>query len=1020
MSSLQQSLPQEGSDVFSLTDKVLADKLTFVEEIGFGNWGSVWLCRPKTNPQSPSADDVTRLQDNKIAVKLVHRSKTPTTAARVRSLWNEMKIVREFKSDPHPSIIPFHSFIITPSYAMITMAYLPALITVEVDESRARTWFRFLLSAVEFLHKRGVVHNDIKPANILLSHKNVPVLVDFGFAERYDLASPKAFHSNLSYGTPEILIGRTPFEEYDGEQFSSKEDLERYWSRTLRGKWVGTWNDKMSPSAEQFLRRMLAPNADLRCTASEAMMDEYWRHSPPQVSHKRSVSHNSSLAFDKDLSRVLATPSRVKDNTDLSSPPGLGSPLRRVEDKLSPRHTLVKSKSQPKVNSSPASRLTIKKRVPAPVSDLSPIKASPPASPFSIARSRKTQNTTASPSPTFGRAGGRKPFGPLGASNANTPSHKENSHSSPAYSSGKKHLGERRVLGDVTDARRNAENISPIKVGLVPKVKSKPKDKVKERVRDWERERERLREMQKLEELERERDEQFERERVSHEQEVEDAVKEISATDQTEDTGRSSPTGSQFTVITVASSVPEEPFPRTPNDSSLSGIKHTFKRSIDKTLRMYHSSTLSSNKGIPTTSFDNVASPKVKSGRESWEAEALRNAKSSLPVVQDAARNDRVAADSQVDRLTIWMQNVEKVVEDARQTFASVNTNAPLPPLPLAPVSRRTSQVYSNRASRLPRRVPANQIFDEHGNSVGDQSMSFEKVSAPSGSNDASANILTQSTTNPVLTTPSRPRRATVSTRSPEPADKQKKVEENAYSPSSSKRREKSKSHSNLLQLRITPISALELEFQRSNAPSPTTFKRLSALVDRSLFVSTPGPSRTTMDLPRINVEEHRDLSLDDLNSSPLHVEPYPNRRPVNLNEPEPDPHVQRRIEGVYDRFLMATSGVKRLGKGYQSDNIGPVANSLGFDAHTDKAHRHRAFYSTRKAMPPPVSSADFQRQDDSVDEMGIMSRSGGLGGAGSPVPKDDSPTSSTFMRRAIKAIVPGKTISRRISRVYS
>ena len=77
--------------------------------------------------------------DTKLAVKLVHRSKTTTTAARVRSLfvtfcaisllaindsplrWNEMKVVRTFKNDPHPSIVPFHSFIITPSYALITM-----------------------------------------------------------------------------------------------------------------------------------------------------------------------------------------------------------------------------------------------------------------------------------------------------------------------------------------------------------------------------------------------------------------------------------------------------------------------------------------------------------------------------------------------------------------------------------------------------------------------------------------------------------------------------------------------------------------------------------------------------------------------------------------------------------------------------------------------------------------------------------------------------------------------------------
>lgn len=32
----------------------------------------------------------------------------------------------------------------------------------------------------------------------------------------------------------EILVGRTPFEHSDGEQFSSNEDLEKYWSRTVR------------------------------------------------------------------------------------------------------------------------------------------------------------------------------------------------------------------------------------------------------------------------------------------------------------------------------------------------------------------------------------------------------------------------------------------------------------------------------------------------------------------------------------------------------------------------------------------------------------------------------------------------------------------------------------------------------------------------------------------------------------------------------------------------------------------
>lgn len=305
--------PPETNDVFSLSDQLLAERLHFVKEIGFGNWGSVWLCRPKSSSG--------KQRDIEVAVKLVHRSKTPTTAARVRSLWNEMKIVRSFKHDPHPSIIPFHSFIITPSYALITMAYLPTLVPVEVSEPRAREWFRSLLSGVHFLHRRGVVHNDIKPANILLSQANVPVLVDFGFAEKYDMQSPKAFHSNLTYGTPEylsperargmphdtrksdvwslgvtffeILVGRTPFEYEEGEVFEKKEDLEKYWDRTMRGKWVGSYS--ISKAVERFLKRMIVPNADLRCTTTELLLDGYWENPSSlminvKAGHKKSAS----------------------------------------------------------------------------------------------------------------------------------------------------------------------------------------------------------------------------------------------------------------------------------------------------------------------------------------------------------------------------------------------------------------------------------------------------------------------------------------------------------------------------------------------------------------------------------------------------------------------------------------------------------------------------------------------------------------------------------------------------------
>lgn len=162
------------------------------------------------------------------------------------------------------------------------------------------------------------------------------------------------------------------------------------------------------------------------------------------------------------------------------------------------------------------------------------------------------------------------------------------------------------------------------------------------------------------------------------------------------------------------------------------------------------------------------------------------------------------------------------------------------------------------------------------------------------------------------------------------------------------------------------------------------------------------------------------DKPLNDLTSSPFHVEPYPVRK---LTFQIPDTPYQRRVEGVYDRFLMATSGVKRLGKGYQSDNIGPATNIVGHatagaGGHNGKRDSRRVFYSAKRPMPPPVSSEDVQKGAMSVDELGITTAA----------PVDERLASSTSamkdevnagsLMQRIKAMVPGKPASRRLSRL--
>ncbi|KAJ7625320.1 hypothetical protein DFH06DRAFT_1304939 [Mycena polygramma] len=993
--------PHEGStDVFSLSDQDLSDKLQFVEEIGYGNWGSVWLCRPKEDPNSPTADGVVKLQETKIAVKLVHRSKTSTTAARVRSLWNEMKIVRSFKSDPHPSIIPFHSFIITPSYALITMAFLPTLVPVEVEESKAREWFHFLLSGVEFLHKRGVVHNDIKPANILLSTKNIPVLVDFGFAEKYDKKSGTAFHSNLSYGTPEasrylsperarglphdtrksdvwslgitffeILVGRTPFEHSDNEQFSTKEDLEKYWARTLRGKWVGTW--KMSKIIEKMLRRMISPNADLRCTATDAMNDPYWRPlRETDASHRRSASHGSSVVFEKDQSKLSNPVSPWSTNAkENRSPPGLDSSFSKEGKSL--QRSLTKSKSQPKVTSSKI-QVQARKRAPVPpVVDLSPIKGSPTSPSASSAK----QNVMSLTSLTA--ASHRQPLGNVSAgTRSNLPKPKPSREFS-------KDARKVMPLADLT-ANRN-----------VSKDRGK-RDSVKDRVREWEREKERLREMERLDELERDRDAQFEAEREQAARQQRALAARERARDkenrQSADmTGILSPPRPIAPPPTPEVQVSSPTKSTPPNSFAIHSFKHSVKLSFDKTLQMM-AQAASRNVSSRTLSVvdlqdDTVSRRSPSLRRESWEDEALeRDAKSSLPVVRHAVHNERVAADNRMDRMAIWMRNVEQVVEDARQNFASSSREAPL--------SRATSQSY--RSSRLPRKVlAASQIFAHPGDSS--QNMSSMNAAADSYCRErTSAHRLASAERQ------SAPR-------SPEPADASFDIDIETGSPS--KRKEKSRSHADLLERRITPIAQLELEIAKPIMPMPSP--RLSDVLDRSLFIASP--TRKTFD------EEDRshtvERSFDELTSSPFHVEPYPARKANAPAAPVPDSPNLRRLEGVYDRFLMATTGVKRVGKGYQSNNSGPVSYTMGprtpgAPAPAPPPRNHRAFHSARRAMRPPVSSEDVNRQSASVsvDELGIMTY------AGPSTPREGN-TTITLVRRAFKAIVPGKTVSRRLSR---
>ncbi|KAI9621871.1 hypothetical protein KEM48_007543 [Puccinia striiformis f. sp. tritici PST-130] len=223
------------------------------------------------------------------------------------------------------------------------MAFHPAILNVKLGErsARVRRYFRGLLEGTDFLHRSGVSHNDIKPANVVLSAEDEPVLIDFGFAVAYppdyaQTTGKRPFWSTLSWGTPEylspqraksqghderlsdvwslgvtlyeVVIGRTPFENNEKEEFLSKEALEVYYQRTLKGDFLGP--HVLSTELRHLLSSMLKPNPKERLqSCSEALVHPFLRRplsSDPSV-RRRALERTLPPSVPRPPSEPSAT-----------------------------------------------------------------------------------------------------------------------------------------------------------------------------------------------------------------------------------------------------------------------------------------------------------------------------------------------------------------------------------------------------------------------------------------------------------------------------------------------------------------------------------------------------------------------------------------------------------------------------------------------------------------------------------------------------------------------------------------
>eukprot|EP00183_Erythrolobus_madagascarensis_P001666 CAMPEP_0185850800 /NCGR_PEP_ID=MMETSP1354-20130828/4798_1 /TAXON_ID=708628 /ORGANISM="Erythrolobus madagascarensis, Strain CCMP3276" /LENGTH=419 /DNA_ID=CAMNT_0028551525 /DNA_START=31 /DNA_END=1290 /DNA_ORIENTATION=- len=257
--------------------------------IGSGSFGSVRLA------ESKDPDDSTIY-----VVKVIEKGDERNRMKYRKYLDRETAILRSVR---HPNIVAIYDIFESEKNLSLVMEYCDGGDLFDrisesnsLTEKDASAIFTQLLSALEYLHGKGIVHRDIKPANFLAASKEGPVvakLTDFGLSNVQVDEADESLRTHV--GTPYFL----PPEIINGETYGNKVDIwamgislyyllsgrfpfdgrsrEEAFNRMVHAEVQfpeSPWSD-ITDDAKDFIKCLLHKRPEMRPSAGEAM-DHPW------------------------------------------------------------------------------------------------------------------------------------------------------------------------------------------------------------------------------------------------------------------------------------------------------------------------------------------------------------------------------------------------------------------------------------------------------------------------------------------------------------------------------------------------------------------------------------------------------------------------------------------------------------------------------------------------------------------------------------------------------------------------
>ncbi|XP_072973190.1 protein IMPAIRED IN BABA-INDUCED STERILITY 1-like isoform X2 [Typha angustifolia] len=183
-----------------------ADNYEKLEKVGQGTYSSVFRARD--------------LETGKIvALKKVRFDNFEPES--VRFMAREIQILRRLD---HPNIMKLEGLIASRlsgslylvfEYMEHDLAGLSSSPDINFSEPQVKCYMHQLLSGLEHCHSRGIIHRDIKGANLLVNNDGVLKMADFGLANYFNPGKKQPLTSRvvtLWYRPPELLLGSTDYE----------------------------------------------------------------------------------------------------------------------------------------------------------------------------------------------------------------------------------------------------------------------------------------------------------------------------------------------------------------------------------------------------------------------------------------------------------------------------------------------------------------------------------------------------------------------------------------------------------------------------------------------------------------------------------------------------------------------------------------------------------------------------------------------------------------------------------------